>query len=136
LPKANFFGFYHSHRDKLQTKFITTLKGPTTLVLETTTDEKEHFFELQKYKDKFITNISDSDMDERKYISENIKGTRIHLTNNNGLIFVAGDKDKCLIHSEPKHDDERIFLSILPGTKEEIDELNKRTKENSKKTKY
>jgi len=108
LPKANFFGFYHSHRDKLQTKFITTLKGPTTLVLETTKNEKEYFYELQEYKDKFITDISELDIDKRKYISENIKGTRIHLTNNNGLIFVAGDKDKCLIHSEPPHNELKI----------------------------
>lgn len=67
-------------------------------------------------------------MKRRKYISENIRGTKINILNNNGVIFVAGDKDKCLIHSEPKHDNNRIFISILQGSKKEIDELNEKNR--------
>lgn len=121
----------------MQTKFITTLRGPTTLVLDTTKEEKEHFYKLQEYNDKFILDDDEFDIKKRKYLSENIKGTKINLLNNNGVIFVAGDKDKCLIHSEPKHDDNRIFISILPGSKKEIDELSERTekfKKNLRKT--
>ncbi len=126
IPRWHCDGFYHSNRDKIQTKFITTLRGPTTLVLDTTKEEKEHFYTLE-YKDKFILDDSDLDIKRRKYISENIRGTKIDLSNNNGVIFVAGDKDKCLIHSEPKYDDNRIFISILPGSKKEIGELSERT---------
>jgi hypothetical protein len=132
IPRWHCDGFYHSHRNKLQTKFITTLKGPTTLVLETTKEEKDYFYKLQEYKDKSILDESELDIEKRKYISENIRGKKINLSNNNGVIFVAGDKDKCLIHSEPKHEDNRFFISILPATKEEINEFAERSKNASK----
>lgn len=141
IPRWHCDGFYHSNRNKLQTKFITTLKGPTTLVLETTKQEKDYFYKLQDYKlqdykDKFTSDSNEIDIERRKYISENIKGTKINLSNNNGLIFVAGDKEKCLIHSEPKHDNNRIFISILPATKDEINELSERTEKFSKTIKH
>jgi hypothetical protein len=162
IPRWHCDGFYYANRDKLQTKFVTVLRGPTTLVLDTTKEEKEHFFSLQKYplidlekdkkdkgvlneisvltpinhltdKDKFITDDTEFDIIQRKYIAENIRGTKITLSNNQGIIFVAGDKDKCLIHSEPKFDKARIFLSILPGTKDDMIYMENRQKEFNKK---
>lgn len=132
IPRWHCDGFYHSNKNKPQTKFITTLKGPATLVLETTKEEKEHFYKLENYKDKITTDESEFDINKRKYIDENIRGKKINITNNNGIIFVAGDKDNCLIHSEPKHDDNRFFISILPATKEEINEFVERSKNASK----
>ena len=125
IPRWHCDGYYFSNRNILQSKFITTLKGPTTLILKTSPEEKEHFLKLDPYVDQF-------DKNKRKYISENIKGTKIKITNNQGLIFAAGDKDKCLIHSEPKFDDNRIFISILPGNKSDIDELSERTNKKQK----
>lgn len=46
------------------------------------------------------------------------------LEKNKGLIFLAGRED-ALLHSEPKMDLPRIFISILPGTEEEIAGLKK-----------
>jgi hypothetical protein len=51
----------------MQTKFITTLRGPTTLVLDTTKEEKEHFYKLQEYNDKFILDDDEFDIKRRKY---------------------------------------------------------------------
>ena len=42
------------------------------------------------------------------------------ITNDEGLIFFAGDENSA-IHSEPKMDKQRMFISILPTTKEEIE---------------
>lgn len=124
IPRWHCDKYYFSSKDKLQQKFITTLKGPSTLLIDTTDDEKKYFFELKKDDlDVFELKSDEFDEKERKYIDENIKGKKIQLTNSQGLIFAAGDKDKCLIHSEPKQDDNRIFISILPGTKDEIEEL-------------
>jgi hypothetical protein len=116
IPRWHCDGYYFSDKINYQTKFVTTLKGPTTLVLDTNKKEKEHFYNLQDYKNKIILN-TELNLAHRKNLSENIKGKKIELNNNQGIIFVAGDKEKCLIHSEPKHSTERIFISILPGTK-------------------
>ncbi len=127
IPRWHCDGYYFSNREKLQTKFVTVLKGNTTLILDTNKEEKDHFYSLQQYKDIFIGEVDD--MKTRKHIAENIKGTPINITNNQGIIFVAGNKDKCLIHSEPKMDGNRFFLSILPGTKEDMEYMEKKQKE-------
>jgi len=44
---------------------------------------------------------------------------------NKGLIFEVGSKN-AVIHSEPPIEHERIFISILPGSYEQISELKKR----------
>ena len=48
------------------------------------------------------------------------------LKNNEGLIFIVGNKEKALIHSEPSMKEERIFISILPGTEKQIENIKKR----------
>lgn len=45
--------------------------------------------------------------------------------NNEGIIFYANTHTSA-IHSEPKIDSDRIFISILPGTKKEIMDLKDR----------
>ena len=128
IPRWHCDGFYYENRNKLQTKFISVLKGNTTLLLNTTKEEREHFYKLQPYKDKFVLDENEFDMKNRKHIIDNIKGTKINITNNQGIIFVAGDRDKCLIHSEPKMDGNRMFLSILPGSKEDMTYLENKIK--------
>jgi hypothetical protein len=44
------------------------------------------------------------------------------------LIFIVGNTEKALIHSEPPMTEERIFISILPGTEKQIENLKKRWK--------
>ena len=137
IPRWHCDGYYYENREKLQTKFVTVLKGNTTLILDTSKEEKEHFHKLKEYKDKDIQIIDDNNdinkMEKRKKVSENIKGKQIAITNNQGIIFVAGDKDKCLIHSEPKFEDNRMFISILPGSKEDIESTEKLLNELNKK---
>lgn len=130
IPRWHCDGFYFRNRTKLQTKFITTLKGPTTLILDTTKEEKDNYLKLREE-----TKEPDINIDSRKYIDSKIKGIKINLTNNSGVIFVAGDKDKCLIHSEPIHNEDRIFISILPGSKEDILEYSERIENASKYSK-
>ncbi len=137
IPRWHCDGYYYENKNKLQTKFVTVLRGNTTLILDMTKEEKEHFHKLKEYKDKDIKIVDDLDdpnrAEKRKIIAENIKGKQIHITNNQGIIFVAGDKDKCLVHSEPKFEDSRIFISILPGSKEDIESTEKLINELNKK---
>lgn len=47
----------------------------------------------------------------------------LQLDNNQGLVFWGGrDTRLCALHSEPKMDEPRLFISILPSTKENITE--------------
>jgi hypothetical protein len=50
------------------------------------------------------------------------------LQNNEGLIFIVGNTKKALIHSGPPMTEERIFISILPGTEKQIENLKKKRK--------
>lgn len=43
-----------------------------------------------------------------------------------GAIFIAGDESFAALHSEPKIDSQRLFISILPGQECEIKELENR----------
>jgi len=64
----------------------------------------------------------------RPIYADKLKNEKIiQVKNNQGLIFYAnsGGIDGA-IHSEPKIDDNRMFISILPGTKENIEGLKKR----------
>ena len=123
IPRWHCDSYYFTTRDRLQTKFVTTLKGPATLLLDTTPEEHKYFFEKSTYDTNLPVNLLEFDIEHRKKLDQSINGKRIQLNNNQGIIFTAGDFEKCLIHSEPKEDDNRIFISILPGTKEEIEEL-------------
>jgi hypothetical protein len=51
----------------------------------------------------------------------------IQVKNNQGVIFYAESGGiGGALHSEPKFDENRIFISILPGTKDNIEGLKKR----------
>ncbi|MBA2653296.1 MAG: hypothetical protein H0U73_13690 [Tatlockia sp.] len=41
---------------------------------------------------------------------------------NYGNIFIIGDKDSAAIHSEPHIDSDRLFISVVTGSKEQIHE--------------
>ena len=115
-------------------KFVTTLKGPGTLLIKSTTQinniynkllEKK-FKEMDKYKtiEKKIK-IDDSfrPIFAKKFSKEKI----IQVKNNQGVLFYTGNpENNAALHSEPKFDKSRIFISILPGSYNDIKELQKR----------
>jgi hypothetical protein len=115
------------------TKFLTVLKGPGTLFIKKSKKVNEIYYKIlmekfaeinklgiigynkeiqEKYKKLFVTKFKDFKHNQVK--------TR------DGLIFFTGThKDKLkngLLHSEPKKDVPRFFISILPGTESQIAE--------------
>ncbi len=125
IPRYHCDGYYFRDRNKLQTKFITTLRGPTTLILDVKEEYEKDILQMNSLN-------TFTDLEKREHIAKYISGEKINITNTNGIIFVAGNKEKCLVHSEPKHDDNRIFISILPGTREEINDFSERSERMSK----
>jgi len=53
----------------------------------------------------------------------------IQAKNNEGILFYTGH-DNAALHSEPKMDTLRIFISILPSSLENIKDLQKRFTKN------
>jgi hypothetical protein len=117
-------------------KFVTVLQGPGTLFLKTTTQKERDLFittiaeESQKsYKRDKKTHYEDI-IEVRKIIDTKIKGERIQSDKYQAAIFISkieeNDKAICGIHSEPPINVPRLFLSIVPATKDEVEIHKKR----------
>lgn len=105
-----------------QSKFITVLKGPGTLFISNNKKADNIFITLENnIKSNSIIIYQNSN----KYINDKLKTfNQFQLNNNQGIIFLMGDK--CPIHSEPNIINNRFFLSIIPGSENQINDLRKR----------
>ncbi len=115
------------------TKFITVIQGPGTLFLKTTNPKERDLFNstiaeeskksYERDKEKHYEDV----IEVRKAIDCKIKGERIQSNKYQAAIFVSSikdsDYDKCGIHSEPPINTPRLFLSIVPATKDEVEML-------------
>ena len=117
-------------------KFITTLKGPGTLLIKSTKKinkiyEKtleEKFTEMRKYK-TIQEKIKIDDNFRPIFAKKFVKEKYIQAKNNDGILFYTGfPHDNAALHSEPKMDTSRIFISILPSSYENIKDLQKSNK--------
>jgi len=142
---------YKSGNYKNESKFVTVLKGPGTLFTdnskinniydliekkETLEREKKRRLELEPNYDLIVNKY-------RKILVSKLQNIKHNqLEPNKGLIFTVGsaknDDEEFfdgLLHSEPKLDSSRIFISILPGLKSEINNHKKRVYEKYYKNK-
>ena len=142
IPRWHMDGkFFINSERETQTKFITTLKGNGTLLVDLNKEKRKEFdniYDTYLNKKRNIFNLEEKDKDEyKKQINKILNEERIanyelmkdekyiQMTNDQGLIFVVGN-DKSTIHSEPPIQSNRMFFSILVGNKEEIEDLKKR----------
>jgi len=128
-------GLYFPKNPKsLQTKFITVLRGPGTLFIQNQDKALKIFNKIDK---KRISEMNQELNFEKKmkideqympvFEKELEQFEKSQLNNNQGLLFMKNN-NKRLIHSEPSIDESRIFISIVPGTKENIEEIKKNKK--------
>lgn len=119
-------------------KFITTLKGPGTLLIKSTKKNnkiynktlEEKFTEMKKYK-TIQEKIKIDDNFRPIFAKKFSKEKYIQTKNNEGILFYTGiPHDNAALHSEPKMDTSRIFISILPSSLENIKDLQKRFTKN------
>lgn len=136
--------FLNDPDEKNSAKFAIALKGPGTLLIKKTKEtinifnetvkeeRKEHLKYAQKnnfetMEEKIKLSIKISDKFRPIYAKNLAKQKVIKVLPNQGLVFYAGfSTDNCAIHSEPKLDQPRMFISILPSTEINIKELKKR----------
>lgn len=129
------------YKDEIQSKFVMVLKGKHTLLLEETEKEKKFYLDMinkEREEEKMympypfeIPEWKDLKMRYRKILDKKFKNSKIiQPLNSQGFIFLnhSGNLfEYGAIHSEPKKDDYRMFISILPGTEEEIKHKKNRT---------
>lgn len=129
------------YKDEIQSKFVMVLQGKHTLLLEETEKEKKFYLdminkELEEEKTYppypfEIPEWKDLKMRYRKILDKKFKKSKIiQPLNSQGFIFLNHPGNLFeygAIHSEPKKDDYRMFISILPGTEEEIKNKKHRT---------
>ncbi len=139
-PPNNRFDIPRWHKDGTffkgepsSVKFITTLKGPGTLLIKSTKKInkiyneilEEQFAEMRKYKtiqEKIKIGDNFRPILAKKFVKEKI----IQAKNNDGILFYTGiPHDNGALHSEPKMTTSRIFISILPSSLENIKDLQK-----------
>lgn len=138
IPRWHCDGYYFKDHDALQAKFLTVLKGPGTLFIEDQNKalkifnkiQKKELLERRKYNyNKSSNNFKKLEEIERDfktiYVEELKMFEKSQLNNNQGLVFKR-NKNKCLIHSEPNINEPRFFISILPGTNKNIEELKRK----------
>lgn len=123
---GNFF-MNPKSRTKQQSKFITVLKGAGTLMIQPQPNKEVIKTMTKQFQDLEDNNQEQMSIEFRKKIDAIlVNENKKQLTNNQGLIFMVGNKDRALIHSEPSINEYRLFVSILPGYEYEITELSKR----------
>ena len=126
----------------MDSKFVTVLKGPGTLLIKSTKSINKIYKTIndkeREEKRNFPYNDTKNEYNlvmQRKigekyrliYAKRFDKKKIIQPTNNMSAILFSGDDIiKGALHSEPKKDTPRMFISILPGSKKDIEELKKR----------
>lgn len=116
IPRWHTDGYFYNldveERDE-QYKVIIVLKGPQTLFYDLPSDMREMFNVLCLRDDR----------DALAQMLDITQSTSAQLYH--GAIFIVG-ADYSAVHSEPAIHEDRLFLSILPGSKKQIEELYNR----------
>lgn len=111
IPRWHTDGYYYSPYIGEQYKVVITLKGPASLFYPLSNDLREKFYSLQFEPENRETIASMLDMSQS-----------ISALPRQGTIYIVGSNYSA-VHSEPPIHEERLFLSIVPGSKSEIQEL-------------
>lgn len=147
IPRWHYDGTYFSNIDE-QAKFAMVLKGPGTLFIKKSKKVMESFDKIQDklrkdllelnknligssdFKTQFENQVKTDEKYRPIYAKELSKYKIKQLKNNQGVVFWGGKNNNTrALHSEPKMDQPRIFISILPGTKAMVKEREEKQKQ-------
>lgn len=117
LPRWHTDGYYYEPRTGNPYKFALTLKGAPTLFYRLPANERVAFSALQRKGTAENEYNRQALADLLGFSPEAISIARP----TQGVVFIVGS-DIAAVHSEPPIHEERLFLSILPGSKAQIKE--------------
>ncbi len=117
IPRWHIDGRYYNS-ESIQYKFILTLKGPSILIINPNNKIRKTFLQF------FDNDIVNTRLGRNKIVkNESIIKVKTLI---NGLITMSNNSNLATIHSEPHIHKDIIFISILPMTIDEIDQLKLR----------
>lgn len=133
LPRWHTDGAFYKSKENICYKQAYALKGPSTLFLQVPDDVRAQFFAIQNQTFAGMTyaeikSLSEEEIDalilpDRKKLAELLAGYYVHTALvNTGTIFVTGGRNKGAIHSEPPMHEDRLFMSVVKGTPDQIQE--------------
>ena len=121
IPRWHQDGYFYAPFEGDQRKAAVVLKGAPTLLNDLPQSRLAAFNEASR------KNPND-DAEKRLSVAAVLDETQTVTTpKGKGVVFIAGSP-RGAVHSEPAMHEARLFLSVLPGTKEQIEELRQRWK--------
>lgn len=133
LPRWHTDGAFYRSTENVCYKRAYALKGASTLFLQVPDDVRAQFFNIQSKTYAGMTyaeikSLSKRELDalmlpNRIRLAELLAGYHVYTAPaNTGTIFVTGGRNRGAIHSEPPMHENRLFMSVVPGTPEQIQE--------------
>lgn len=139
IPRWHQDGLYFSLGEKENYKAVVTLKGPSTLFYRPSQEQKEFMEQLKREtppppvdsegKLDLVAAFHQQQKNRVKLADAFDKSKATSPTFGRGSIFIAGT-NYAAVHSEPDITSQRFFLSITPGSKEQIKEREENVKKN------
>ncbi len=135
LPRWHTDGAFYRSKENFCYKVAYALKGPSTLFLQLPDDMRAEFLNMQSQTFAGMTyaeikSLSEEEIDDlalphRIKLADLLKDSHVDTVPvNTGTIFITGNPrvHRSAVHSEPPIHKDRLFLSIVPGTYEQIQE--------------
>ena len=133
VPRWHTDGVYYRSEGNCCYKLVYALQGPSTLFLELPDQIRTDFFKIQNKTFAGMTSaeikslsrrqLDDLRLGDRIKLAELVADFYVHEAPANvGTIFATGNPVRAAIHSEPPIHENRLFMSIVPGTYEQIQE--------------
>jgi hypothetical protein len=122
IPRWHTDGYFYEPYQGVQHKVAFAIKGNGTLFGNLTDKWRSAFEECVSRHTYPLTVEMRTETAELMTQHGNIHPT----LKNQGVIFTVGDMKRAAIHSEPPITEQRLFLSIVPGSHEQIASLAKR----------
>ena len=126
-------GSFFPQQDDLQAKILTTLKGPGTLLCNVSDETRKEYGPIRQQAWKELNFNSTMKDATTKQLDEHDHKVRPKLVallapyevqqaqTRQGVMFLVGNyATTAAFHSEPAINTDRLFMSILPGTDEQI----------------
>lgn len=117
VPRWHTDGYYFEPYSGDPYKFAVTLKGPSTLFYRLPDNRREEFYVLWRKGTEQNDYNRQAFADMLGQSKEAISIAQLY----QGVVFIVGSHNAA-VHSEPPIKEERLFISILPGSKTQIKE--------------
>jgi hypothetical protein len=127
IPRWHMDGMFFPTEEKYNSKFIIVPKGDGTICVKSSLQLKENYKNIIKPTPDDYKNNTEYVSQYRNTVNKLFRNKKVYqLNNEQGLMFLSGNIQKALVHSEPNITKERVFISILTGTESQIMDLKKR----------